>query len=252
MRGECVVGMVATAILFYGRARRRRHHPSGCLEVLFYGRASRLCAPVKEGAGEGGWRFSTWQAGDAEDELRSLCASADVLVSGPGLPPEVLDWAGRLKLLQVATAGFDWVPFDAVPRGCSVCNTSSMDVPIAEYVMLAILEWQLGMRLADATFRAKQNFVPPFGAPGHPTSAPFHAEAAGKTLGIVGLGRIGEQVACRASAFGMRVLATTSRPRTEPLPPGVAWRGTAHLRLAPDGYRPDGARRAANAPPPTR
>lgn len=223
---------VLGAAVLYLRRRRKSEAPRE-FTVLFYDRSARLCEPVKQAccaAAQGSgisWKFHTWKWGDSNDELRVLCASANAIVSGPGLPPETLQWATNLEVLQTATAGYEWVPFDKMPAGSCVCNTSSMDISIAEYVMLAILERQIGLSRSDATFREKRFFVPPFGAPGHPQAAPFHGEAHGKTLGIVGLGQIGEQVAVRAAAFGMRVLATTgrARPASEPLPAGVAWRG---------------------------
>ena len=172
-------------------------------------------------------KFEVWRAGESEARLDELLASADVIISGPGLTAQALHKAKNLKLLQCATAGHEWVAMSATAPAAFICNTSSMDVPIAEYVMSAILEWQVSLAKADAELRAKRNIVPPFGGPGSTTAAPFHVEAAGKTLGIIGLGRIGQQVARRAAAFDMRVLGLSARPReaAEPLPQGVAWRG---------------------------
>jgi len=212
-----------------GECNRRR------IKVLFYDRASRLAPSVTTAMDEAlsqCCEIVTWHAADRsnEDNLLELISSSDVIVSGPpGPPPNMLQSAAHLKLLQTTTAGHEWVPWASLPPSCCVCNTSSMDTAIAEYVMLAILEHQLQVCRADAEFREKQTFVPPFGIPGLPPMvAPFHAEAAGKTIGIVGLGNIGEQVARRAAAFDMRVLATTnrSRPASEPLPAGVSWRGS--------------------------
>jgi lactate dehydrogenase-like 2-hydroxyacid dehydrogenase len=40
-----------------------------------------------------------------------------------------------LELVQIMSAGYDWLDLDVIPtRGVSVCNTSSMDHAIAEFV----------------------------------------------------------------------------------------------------------------------
>ena len=40
----------------------------------------------------------------------------------------------NLELVQTMSAGYDWLDMDVIPHGISVCNTSSMDHAIAEYV----------------------------------------------------------------------------------------------------------------------
>ena len=194
--------------------------------VLFYDRAARLLQPIRDAA-QSDWQLEEWRLGDSAARLEELLALAVVIVAGPGFPASALGKTRNLRLLQCASAGYEWIDFDAVPPTAHVCNTSSMDASIAEYVLCAILEWQVGCMRADRALRAARCIVPPFGAPGQRGLAPFHGEAGGKTLGIVGLGAIGAQGARRAAALDMRVLATTGRPRraTQPLPQGVAWRG---------------------------
>jgi phosphoglycerate dehydrogenase-like enzyme len=63
-----------------------------------------------------------------------------------------------------------------------------------------MLEWTIGVRRMDATFRAGD-------WSGSHLCGPRHGELFGKTLGIVGYGRIGREVARRAQAFGMQVRA---------------------------------------------
>jgi phosphoglycerate dehydrogenase-like enzyme len=98
-----------------------------------------------------------------------------------------------------------------------------MDHAIAEFVLASLLEWQIGIRSTSERMKADPGcWVPPFGAPGRPNLMPFHSELGGKTLGIVGYGNIGSQVAKRAAAFSMRVVATAGRARS-PCPQGLAW-----------------------------
>jgi phosphoglycerate dehydrogenase-like enzyme len=138
-------------------------------------------------------------------------AAAEVLVTvdlGHGLPP-----MPRLKLIHLPVAGLDAVDLDAVPEGCPVCNTFEHEIGISEYVLAAMLQWTVGLAGRDARFRAGSWADSPR------AGAPFRPELAGKTVGCIGYGHIGQAVAVRARAFDMRVLAITQRPRPlEPAP----------------------------------
>lgn len=101
-------------------------------------------------------------------------------------------------LLHVPGAGLDGIDLPAVPAGCRVCNVYEHEGPIAEYILLQMLAWEIrpdAMRFtADSWGQAHRNRKP-------------HSELAGKTLAIVGFGRIGRAVAERARAFGVRIAA---------------------------------------------
>jgi phosphoglycerate dehydrogenase-like enzyme len=108
--------------------------------------------------------------------------------------------APPFRLLHVPGAGLDGIDMDSVPPRATICNVFEHEIPIAEYVTLAMLEWQIRLRDVTARFNA------------HSWSdlyrnRPPHAELYGKTLLLIGLGRIGRAIAMRARAFGMRVLA---------------------------------------------
>jgi phosphoglycerate dehydrogenase-like enzyme len=155
-------------------------------------------------------------------------AIADVLVTvelGHGLPP-----MPKLKLVHLPVAGLDAVDLDAVPEGCPVCNTFEHEIGISEYVLAAMLHWTVGLAGRDARFRAGSWADSPR------LSAPFRPELAGKTVGCIGYGHIGQAVAVRARAFGTRVMAVVSRPR--PLEPAPGWLGgpdqLGHLLEASD------------------
>ena len=55
-------------------------------------------------------------------------------------------------------------------------------------------------------------------------SGPVHSEVHGKTIGVVGYGRIGQEVARRAEAFGMRIIGIARNARETPAP--LDWLGT--------------------------
>ncbi|AOB31290.1 hypothetical protein AKI39_12210 [Bordetella sp. H567] len=104
------------------------------------------------------------------------------------------------RLLHVPGAGLDGIDFASVPPAAAICNVFEHEIPIAEYVTLAMLEWQIRLRELTARFTAR-SWSDLY------RSRPPHAELYGKTLLLIGLGRIGRAIATRARAFGMRVLA---------------------------------------------
>ncbi len=128
---------------------------------------------------------------------RDAFTGADVIIGtrfNASLPrPE------RLRLFHVPGAGYDAVDLDALPPGAVVCNCFGHEQAIAEYVMAALLQRQIP--LADADRRLRQgDWTYWAGAPER-----THGEIAGSTLGLLGFRHIGQAVAARARAFGMRV-----------------------------------------------
>ena len=118
------------------------------------------------------------------------------------------DGAPPFRLLHVPGAGLDGIDFGSLPPGCAVCNVFEHEIPIAEFVLLAMLEWQI--RLSAM----RRSFTPETWSAVYRNRVP-HGELFGKTLGLVGFGRIGRAIAVRARTFGMRVIAldaTTTDP----------------------------------------
>jgi phosphoglycerate dehydrogenase-like enzyme len=105
--------------------------------------------------------------------------------------------APKLRLLQLPGAGTDDIDFNAVPPTASVCNAYEHEIGIAEYTLAAMLEWQIGVQRMNAQMREGRWSGSYLGGP-----AQTHRELFGATLGIVGYGRIGREVAKRAHAFG--------------------------------------------------
>jgi phosphoglycerate dehydrogenase-like enzyme len=131
-------------------------------------------------------------------------ADVDVLVT-LGFTREMGAAARRLRLVQVPGAGLDRIDRAALPPGAWLANAYGHEVGIAEYVIGVMLAWtrELG-RLDAALHRGTWLSQWAVGTPPPPT----WPELAGKTLGIVGYGRIGRCLARRARAFDMTVLAT--------------------------------------------
>jgi phosphoglycerate dehydrogenase-like enzyme len=112
--------------------------------------------------------------------------------------------ARRLRLLQVPGAGVDRIDRAALPPGASLANAYGHEVGIAEYVMGAIIALSRGFGRLDA--RLRRGDLESQWAVGVAPPPPW-SELAGKTLGILGYGRIGACVARRAQAFDMTVRA---------------------------------------------
>ncbi len=157
------------------------------------------------------WNIATWAEGEPFEDFVALAPTADAFVGGRikgDWPP-----TPNLKLYQIPFTGHDWIGPAQVPAGCRVCNTFEHEGTIAEYVFCAMLEWEFGIVKTDRLFRES-------GWQGRlPGTGPTHGELYGKTIGIVGYGHIGQEVARRARAFGMRCIAVTRTIRSteEPL-----------------------------------
>lgn len=112
----------------------------------------------------------------------------------------------RFRLLQATGVGVDAIDFDLLPRDAWVCNMYDHEGPIAEYCMLAMLDHAIRWKELTGIFSYEKWSDVYF-------PRPRHGEIAGKTLGIVGFGHIGKEVAIRATAMGMRIVAVASKER---------------------------------------
>jgi phosphoglycerate dehydrogenase-like enzyme len=136
--------------------------------------------------------------------LREHIADADAAI-GLKLPPEVRDVAVKLKLLLFPGAGFMHRDPMELPEGCLHANVYEHEIPIAEYVFLALLTLVSGQAESRAAFREGE-WLGNGRVGGLPRSELF-----GATLGLIGFGHIGQEVARRAATFGLRVQAIRSR-----------------------------------------
>ena len=147
----------------------------------------------------------------------------DVLVS-MAFTREMAAAAPRLRLVQVPGAGLDRIDRTALAPGTALANAYGHDIGIAEYVIGAMLAVTRTFSRVDADLRQGRWDSVWSGAP-----VPLWPELAGKTLAILGYGRIGQAVARRALAFDMDVLAIR-RDASGPDPLGLAFvRGPAAL-----------------------
>jgi phosphoglycerate dehydrogenase-like enzyme len=145
---------------------------------------------------------------DPQQLLQSpdAAAAADILVSNQWraeYPP-----APNLRLVQSVATGIDLIELAALPRGVAICNAFGHETAIAEYVLMTMLVWSHRFREIEGDFRARSSWRSSWVQSGAP-----HGEILGSTVGIVGLGRVGREVARRAAAFGCRVIAANRSAR---------------------------------------
>jgi len=149
------------------------------------------------------------RAGDLDVDVREGLTPAKLLEAVPGaaalvirsatqVTAEVLEAADELVVVGRAGIGLDNVDVDAATRrGVMVVNAPQSNVlSAAEQTMALLLAQARNVPQADRDLKA-----------GHWNRTRWEGvELHGKTLGIVGLGRVGVLVAQRALAFGMRLV----------------------------------------------
>lgn len=123
---------------------------------------------------------------------------------------DVMDAAGpTLKIISNYAVGFDNIDVPAATkRGIIVTNTPSDEVneAVAEHTWALILAMARRVVESDEFVRNQGYFAGTGGYKGWEPGLFLGPSVKGKTLGIIGLGRIGSMVAKRAEGYGMRVL----------------------------------------------
>ncbi|HYL13194.1 MAG TPA: phosphoglycerate dehydrogenase [Terriglobales bacterium] len=136
-----------------------------------------------------------------DGKLAVQLESADALIvrSAVQVDSQLLEHAHKLRVIGRAGVGVDNIDLDAATRkGIAVMNTPGANA-------VAVAEHTLAMMLAMARHVCRANELMHAGK--WEKKSLQGTELRGKTLGIVGLGRIGMEVARRACAFGMEVIA---------------------------------------------
>jgi D-3-phosphoglycerate dehydrogenase / 2-oxoglutarate reductase len=147
-----------------------------------------------------GWTVDA-RAGRPRAELLKDVADADALLvrSATKVDRELLEAAPRLRIVARAGTGVDNVDLPvASARGVMVTNAPGANsVSVAEHAFALLLSVARRVPAADAAMKQQR----------WEKKSLTGAELRDKVLGVVGLGRIGQEVAHRARVFGMKIVA---------------------------------------------
>ncbi|TYZ64017.1 hypothetical protein PybrP1_003536 [[Pythium] brassicae (nom. inval.)] len=172
----------------------RTRAPAAMARILCSDPIDPVCPELLRAAGH---EVTTVPAALSHAELLARIPNFEVLIarSGSRVDRAVLDAGTSLQLIGRAGTGVDNIDIvSATKQGVLVMNT-----PFGNTISAA--ELTVGLitsvsRVADAVE----------GSAAGVAAAARHSEIHGKTLGIIGLGRIGREVATRCNAFGMNVI----------------------------------------------
>src|SRR5947209_18945389 len=136
-----------------------------------------------------------------DGNVAAALPDADALIvrSAVDVNADILRHARKLRVIGRAGVGVDNIDLQAATKqGIAVMNTPGANaVAVAEHTLALMLALARHLSRADSTTRAGK----------WEKKSLQGTELRGKTLGIVGLGRIGMEVARRAKAFDMKIIA---------------------------------------------
>ena len=147
---------------------------------------------------------------DDKDEIVSELADADVAFIG-AWNADLLRAAGKLRWIHAVGGGVRQYLFPEMVKSDIpfTCGKPAFAIPGAEFALGAMLMFSRRNHVTVGTPKLTQR------SPSQEVTL-RPAELAGKTLGVLGMGGIGQALAPRAKAMGMRVLGTSRRSRETP------------------------------------
>lgn len=146
---------------------------------------------------------------EAPENRAVLAGAQGIIGSGLAITPQLLDAAPKLEAIATISVGYDNIPVDELTkRGIMLCNTpdvlteTTADTGFTLIMATARRAVELAQWVKDGQWQAS---IGP---------AMFGSDVHGKTLGMIGFGRIGQAVARRgALGFGMQVLYSNASPK---------------------------------------
>ena len=152
-----------------------------------------------------------WEAGDEEKALAEIAPRIRGIATGGGhakVDGEMLARFPKLEIVSSFGVGYDHIDASwAGKHGIVVTNTPDvLNDEVADTTFGLMLSAVRQLPQADRYVRAGNWPKAPF---------PLTASLRGRTLGILGLGRIGRTIAKRAEAFGMKVVYHGRRPQDD-------------------------------------
>lgn len=162
------------------------------------------------------------------DEILARAAGAEIVITNKTpLTEGILTRLPDLRFIAVLATGYNVVDVAAAGLlGVPVANVPVYgSASVAQHTIALLLELTNQVGLHDAAVKRGEWFsCPDFSFSRSPLM-----ELAGKRFGVVGFGRIGQQAARLAHAFGMDILAFNHRPKTAPRDLPVTWVGLQEL-----------------------
>ena len=198
--------------------------------ILIVGEYGKIfLAPLIQALGKS-WVIQHCAVEQAKSELLELVSKAQILVvsaelvysKDPTLVKDLITAGKQLRLIQVPFSGMEWLKKEWLLDGCIVCNTNQHSEPIAEYVMLGILEFAINMRHMDRELRQGR-----WTYGGSIVRGLKHSEIQHKTIGFIGFGHIAKRVTELATPFGMEFIAISRNPKVDARLKW--WKDSSHL-----------------------
>ena len=169
------------------------------MKIVFHGRNAQTFEPgFRDLIGDTHEIVCVADAPSSDAEIAALRA-ADVVI-GVALD-RTHPRPQALRLYHAPAAGVDAIDRACLPSGTPLCCCFGHEQAIAEYVMAALLMRHVPIAAADRDLRdGRWSYWPGAGATAR-------TELGSRTLGVLGYGHIGREIARLAEAFGMRVTA---------------------------------------------
>ena len=149
-----------------------------------------------------------WRVVFAVPDLAGSCLRDAEALIPEHLPinAALLDRAPKLRMIQTG-AGYDNVDLaECTRRGILVCSAAGVNATaVAEHTMALILGWYKSIVYLDTFLKAHRDSRELCYSGG---------ELCGRTVGIIGLGAIGQRVSALCRAFGMNVLGHSRHPKS--------------------------------------
>lgn len=169
------------------------------------------------GLKEKGHEFTYYKTKTTDpEELKKRSAGCEVvMIANNPYPAEVVKAAEELKMLSVAFTGIDHIGVDACrEKGICICNAAGYsNQTVAELVIGMAIDALRNVVKADAVVRK-----------GGTSAGIGGREICGRTVGIIGLGRIGLMCARLFQAFGAKVIAYGRSQSEEALKMGISYK----------------------------
>lgn len=163
------------------------------------------------------------RSGISPDELKEIIAEYDAVIirSRTKVTSEVINAGAKLKVIGRAGVGVDNIDLTAAQTHSVMVVNAPMaaTIAVAELAMALMIALTRNVAYADESMKSGQWLK----------KVLMGKELYGKTLGIIGLGRIGRAVAERATAFGMPIILGSDTASDRPQHPGQGRFETVNL-----------------------